>query len=151
MRSPDLNGVLLLIVFTGIRIISAINRGLYVFGEYQRSVEEELGEIGFELQWVYYIRHNQRDSGSYAFVVAGRAMNIAVTAYVIFDTVFKLSQTLSIALVLVATSTAIFVWNDIHIRKHLDPKGFKDRISKEFSKAREQAIVYQRNQTTIID
>jgi hypothetical protein len=89
---PDIIGIyaiLLLIVFTGIRIISIHNRAIYVFISYLKWIEEELGESGFASQWSRYIQSNQRDGGSHAFVVATQAMNFVISFYVIFDSVFK--------------------------------------------------------------
>ncbi|XGV99582.1 MAG: hypothetical protein ACAF41_11670 [Leptolyngbya sp. BL-A-14] len=138
---PDIFGiyiVLLLIVFTGIRIISVHNRAIYVFLSYLKWVEEEIGEIGFSSQWSRYIRFNQRDSGSYAFVVATRAMNFATTFYIVFDSSLKLPA--NIAVVVVSILIAICVWNEVYIRRQLDPKGFVDRISKELIRARELCL-----------
>lgn len=146
---PDIFGiyaVLLLVVFTGIRIISAHNRAIYVFINYLKWVEEEIGEIGFASQWSRYIRFNQRDSGSYAFVVATRAMNFVTTFFIGFDSILKLPANIAVALVVILI--AISMWNEVYIRRQLDPKGFVNRISKELTRARELCLEERRTVMT---
>ena len=134
---PSVMGIyvlLLLVVFSGIRIISALNRGLYVMGSYLRSVETEIDEVGFNTIWGQYIRYNQIDSGSMAFAIAARALNLAVAGIVIFDV-----WTRHEVIVALGTSLAVInvvLWNEIHIRKRLNPKGFIDRIKRELNEAR---------------
>jgi hypothetical protein len=140
---PDVLGiyaVLLLIVFTGIRIISAINRGLYVFVDYLQWIEEELGVIGFTSQWNRYLRFNQRDSGSYAFVVATRALNFVTSVYVITDSGLQISKGKMVAVIPVFIAIAVFIWNELHIRNQLNPKGFVRRINSEWIKARKLCL-----------
>jgi hypothetical protein len=140
---PDVLGiyaVLLLMVFTGIRIISAINRGLYVFVAYLEWIEKELGVKGFTSQWNHYLDTNQRDSGSYAFVVATRAMNFVSGAYVITDSGLQLSKGKMVAVVPVLIAIVVFIWNELHIRNQLNPKGFVRRIKSEWVKARTRCL-----------
>jgi hypothetical protein len=140
---PDVLGiyaVLLLMVFTGVRIISAINRGLYVFVDYLQWIEEELGVIGFTSQWNRYLRFNQSDSGSYAFVVATRAMNFVTSVYVITDSGLLISQGKMIAVIAVLAAITLFMWNELHIRNQLNPKGFVRRINSEWIKARKLCL-----------
>ena len=136
---PEVLGVhaiLLLIVFTGIRIISAINRGMYVFVDYLQWIEEELDVVGFASQWNRYLRFNQRDSGTYAFVTAARALNLVASLYVITDSGVQMSKGNKHAIIPVIIAIALFAWNEVHVRNELNPNGFLRRINSEWIKAR---------------
>ncbi len=149
--------VLLLIVFTGIQIISAINRAIYVFIEYLTTIENDFGQTGFSSIWINYEQDHGQDSGSYAFVVATHAINLVITAYVVANLVFKspnntlsiiellltdtniashLSNdiTIAIELILIVIAIVLCVYNACHIKNKLNPSGFIDDICDKWEK-----------------
>lgn len=138
--------IMLIVVFASIRIIAAINRGIFVFSNHIKWIEKELGEVGFSTYWGNYLRRNVKDSGSYAFVVASRVINFAISAYVILgawtgvaieDEVISRSI---ISAIVTVVSIVMFFWNEYHIHKELDPRGFLDRISKGLDEARAEVL-----------
>lgn len=138
--------IMLIVVFASIRIIAAINRGIFVFSNHIKWIEKELGEVGFSTYWGNYLRHNVKDSGSYAFVVASRVINFAISTYVILGawTTIAIEAEVVLRSILSAIVTIVsifmFFWNEYHIHKELDPRGFMDRISKGLNEARAEAL-----------
>lgn len=130
-----IHSVLLLLVYTGIRIISALNRGLYVFIVHSRNIEKELKVTGFSSKWMNYIsignntKNNRiKDSGSYAFVVASQAMNFVVSAIIISDLAIQIKNGFNLAFIPLILTVIIFLNNYCHISSQLDPNGFLEDI-----------------------
>lgn len=136
--------ILLLIVFTGIRIIAALNRGMVVFAEHLRWLEERIGVVGLASYWGSFVSANVHNSGSYAFIIAARALNVVVTIYSIFQAISLAVPTTPADIWLLSGvglgSATMLVWNELTIRRELDPRGFSPRVAAAMKDARDEAL-----------
>lgn len=131
--------ILLLLTFSSIRIISAINRALYTFVYHLHKIEYELEEVGFASVWIRYVEINgkdsQKNSANHAFLVATRAINITVTLYIIFDSFFKLAINW-IQILLILFALVNWVLNELHIYRLMNPTIFMKPIASGISQAK---------------
>lgn len=136
--------IMLMVVFATIQIIGAINRAIYVFGNHISWIEKELGVMGFSTYWGNYLKRNAKDSGSFAFAVAARVINITISIYVILGVSSNINGTYEVWQIvswfIIALSTFALFLNEYNIRQGLDPKYFQKRIATELAKAREEVL-----------
>lgn len=141
----QISTILILVVFASIRLISAFNRSLFALFHHARQIEKELKVVGFVTVWTKYLTKNVKDTSSRGFVISTRVLNIIVTCYISACLIEYLIITHSgqsmeqliiyFAFIIV---TVFFVWNEIHIRTKLDPRGHFDRMTTDLESARKK-------------
>jgi len=137
--------IMLMVVFATIQIIGAITRGIYVFGNHISWIEKELGVVGFSTYWGNYLKHNSKDSGSFAFVVATRVINLAISIYVVlgivdYITIGIISAWQIVSWFVIGLTIFMLFLNEYSIQQGLDPRNFQKRIAAELNKAREEVL-----------
>lgn len=136
------NLILLIVVLASIRIIGAINRGLFVFGNHINWIETQYKVKGFSSYWSNYLHKSIKDSGSYAFIISSKVLNFSISGLVILNMIilFNFNELLNIKNLICFSLTFItiglYISNEIYIRKQLDPKGFMNRIKHDLERAR---------------
>lgn len=140
-----------LVVFAAIRILAALNRGIQVFGNHIAWIEKELGQRGFSTYWKRFLSRNSLDSGSHAFLVATRALNIGAFGYVCAGLVPTLTKIRMLGTgygyaIGIGVPAILAVWNEVHIRRRLDPRGFANKLAESLDRARSESFpVVQRH------
>jgi hypothetical protein len=143
--------ILLLVAFSGIRMLGAINRVVFVFGSQMALLEEELGEIGFATCWGVHIKKDVNDSASKAFLVAIRMVNVCVTFLVAASAAAMVMGAQEggvvrsrLMAVFIIAAVIAGIWNEIFIFKQVDPRRFYPRIEKILKETRKTIVESKR-------
>jgi len=135
--------VMYLIVFTGIRVIGALSRGMAVFADHLSWIELQLGQTGLASYWGAFVQRNTHYSGSHAFIVACHAMNAAVVLFGIVVALVQLradsKTTLPLAVFLVL-SIVLYFWNEVAIYRGIDPRGYYSALRAAMAEARKETL-----------
>jgi hypothetical protein len=132
-----------LVSFTGIRIIASLNRGIAVFANHLAWVEKQLGQRGFSTYWSRHLSIKSDDSGSHAFLVATRSLNIGTFVYVCAGLVPLLQGFLDLKYAYsigIGAPAVLAGWNEFHIRRRLDPCGFVAELAQALDRARSESF-----------
>lgn len=146
--------VLLGVVFAGVRMLATANRTVYIFGLHMAAIESELGEIGFAACWEQHVKTHLHDTATKAFLVAARLMNSGVSLLVVGFAAAGMSEVDAQGRILLAgfavASVVLLLWNEIHMRRELDPRVFLPQLEETLRSTREALIASRQRQQPVL-
>jgi hypothetical protein len=136
-----LSALLLLLTFVLIQVEGHLSRGVTVFSNHMAWIEQRLGTVGLATYLPDVIAKNPRYTGTNAFAIILRTINVVTSGYVVAHIVGCFDAGIistGVEIALGAAVLIILLYNDVQVRSNFASPKVRAEIHAAMSAARDE-------------